>query len=505
MRILIVEDDLMLGECLRDFLLDLSHEKVQVCPTAEEAQTAIQGEQFDCVFLDLMLPDVDGLELLDKIRGVNPGLPVVMMSGYPTMENAIEAMRKGACDFLAKPFNLNELALTVERVARERKLLLENLSLQWESKARRHVEQLNRELQEKVQEQTKLFDIFKEIESIRSSESLYPRIVSLASQLTAAEKAGFFILSSESNALLLISDHGFSEEEQTERVFRLQEDLMGRLRQPDLTHVIVEAEKLKREPDFKDLVDNGGSLACWPFRIRGQLFGFLMTCYNGRSQLLSESDVNLLNFLVKKAALTIENMALYENLVNNFYAILKSLVNALEAKDPYTRKHSERVTTYAIAIAERMHCSETQVESLRTVGYLHDIGKIGIADRILNKPASLTPEEYELIKRHPVIGEAIVSELGLDAEQRAIIRHHHERWDGKGYPDGLVGEEVPLLARIVSVADAFDSMTSLRAYRTSMRDADAIQELRANIGRQFDPEVVVAFLEGLPALRNKGE
>lgn len=503
MRILIVEDDQLLGECLQDFLLDLSHEKVQVCLTAEAAQTAIQNEQFDCVFLDLRLPDVDGLELLDAIRVINPVLPVVMMSGYPTMENAIEAMRKGACDFLAKPFNFKDLALTVERVARERKLLLENLGLQLESRARRHVEQLNRELQQKIQEQNKLFDIFREIESIRSSESLYQRIVSLASRLTAAQKAGFFILSGETNALMLISDHGFSEVQQTERIYRLQDELMERLRQPEVTHAVIDGEQIKGEPMFGGLLENGGSLACWPFRIRGQLFGFLMTCYNGKSQLLSESDANLLDMLVKKAALTIENMALYENLVTNFYGILKSLVNALEAKDPYTRRHSERVTTYAVAIAERMDCSETQIESLRTVGYLHDIGKIGIADRILNKPAPLDPEEYELIKKHPIIGESIVSELGLNLEQRAIIRHHHERWDGKGYPDGLAREEVPLLARIISVADAFDSMTSLRAYRASMKEADAVAELRGNLGRQFDPQVVAAFLEGLPAIKKE--
>jgi HD-GYP domain-containing protein (c-di-GMP phosphodiesterase class II) len=144
-----------------------------------------------------------------------------------------------------------------------------------------------------------------------------------------------------------------------------------------------------------------------------------------------------------------------------------------------------------------MSCSETQIESLRTVGFLHDIGKIGIADGILNKPAALTPEEYELIKKHPVIGESIVLELGLNREQRSIIRHHHERWDGRGYPDGLAEEDVPLLARIVSVADAFDSMTSLRAYRAAMSRAEAIQELRVNIGKQFDRRVVMAFLESL--------
>jgi putative nucleotidyltransferase with HDIG domain len=503
MKILIVEDDLLLGECLHDFLLDLSHEKVRVCHTASEARRVIQNEQFDCVFVDVRLPDFDGLQLLDTIRSFNPVLPVVMMSGYPTMENAIAAMRKGACDFLAKPFSFNDLAVTIERVTRERKLLLENVTLQLESKARRQAEKLNIELQEKVQEQTKLFEIFREIEAIRSSESLYTRIVSVASRLTAAQKAGFFILSNEPNSLLLISDQGFDEEQQTERIFRLQDEGMERLREPDLAHIMLDGNMLKDDPRLRALIRSGGKLACWPFRIRGQLFGFLMTCHNGGANSLSESDANLIDFLVKKAALTIENMALYENLVSNFYGILKSLVSALEAKDTYTRKHSERVTQYALAIAAQMNCSETQVESLKTVGYLHDIGKIGIADSILNKPAALTPEEYELIKKHPVIGESIVLELGLNQEQRAIIRHHHERWDGRGYPDGLAAEEVPLLARIVAVADAFDSMTSLRAYRAKMSQADAVRELLANIGKQFDPTVVAAFLEGLPAIKGK--
>jgi len=503
MKILIVEDDLLLGECLHDFLRDLSHEKVQVCHTASEARRAIHNEQFDCVFIDVRLPDFDGLQLLDTIRSINPVLPVVMMSGYATMENTIAAMRKGACDFLTKPFSFNDLAVTIERVTRERKLLLENVTLQMESKARRQAEKLNRELQEKIREQTQLFEIFREIEAIGSSDSLYPCIVSVASRLTAAQKAGFFILSNEPNSLVLISHQGFDEDQQTESGFHLQDEWMERLREPDLTHIILDGSKLKDAPRLRALIENDDKLACWPFRIRGQLFGFLMTCHNGGANPLSESDANLIDLLVKKAALTFENKALYENLVSNFNGILKSLVSALEAKDTYTWKHSERVTQYALAIAAQMNCSETQIESLKTVGYLHDIGKIGIADSILNKPSALTPEECELIKKHPVIGESIVLELGLNQDQRAIIRHHHERWDGRGYPDGLAAEEVPLLARIVAVADAFDSMTSLRAYRGKMSQADAIRELLANISKQFDPKVVAAFLESLPVMNRK--
>jgi putative nucleotidyltransferase with HDIG domain len=495
MKILIVEDDLALGSLLKDYLLHLQHERVQLCPTASEGYRAVEQEQFDCAFLDLMLPDIDGLQLLKVVKDRHPTMPVIMMSGHPTMEYAIQAMRTGSSDFLTKPFNLQDLALTIERVAKERKLLLENLSLQLEQQSRKRVEKLNEELQEIIQEQSKLFEISREIEEVRSSEHLYPRIVSLACRLTAAEKVGFFILPNSANNLLLISDQGFCRGDMTKRLFALQNERMKEMLQSDVNHVLLQGKELINDPHFRAFATSDTEFSCWPFRIRGQLFGFLMTCHNGSSRRLSESDIRLLDFLVKKAALAIENMALYESLVSNFYGILKSLVNALEAKDPYTGKHSERVTNYAVSIARQMSCSEAQIESLQTIGYLHDIGKIGIADNILNKPAALTDEEYQLIKKHPIIGDSIVVELGLSEEERAIIRHHHERWDGQGYPDGLAREEIPLLARIVTVADAFDSMTSKRAYRNSMSKSYALQELRANEGRQFDQTIVDAFIE----------
>jgi putative nucleotidyltransferase with HDIG domain len=193
----------------------------------------------------------------------------------------------------------------------------------------------------------------------------------------------------------------------------------------------------------------------------------------------------------------LENLTLQQaqqHLVNSLCAVLKSLVNSLESRDPYLEKHSERVTGYAVGMAESLRCTPVQVESLLTTGYLHDLGKISVADSILNKPGALSIDEYEVIKRHPAIGESMVSELGLSEEQRAIIRHHHERWDGNGYPGGLAQGQIPLLARIVAVADAFASMTSERAYRGAMGESAAIQELLDNAGKQFDPEVVEVFV-----------
>lgn len=495
MKILIVEDDPVLSELLREYLQQLDHERVQVCLAAREAFTAIKEDIYDCAFVDLRLPDMDGLQLLEIFKKQDPTLPIVMMSGYPTMVYTIEAMRKGASDFLTKPFTLQDMALALERVTKERRLLLENLSLKLECQAREQLKIVNRELEEKVQEQAKLFEISGEIDEIRSSEDLYPRIVYLASRLTAAKKAGFFILPPDQNSLMLISEYGIEDNQPQHRIIRVPKDrLKTILDSMTSSHALVSAEELLDEARLKSWALEKMSLSCWPLRIRGELFGFLATSCNGTTRDLPQTEVKLLDFLMKKSSLAIENMALYESMIRNFYGILKSLVNALEAKDLYTGKHSERVTRYAVQIARRLGCPADQVETLQTVGYLHDIGKIGLADNILNKPGLLTYEEFEIVKKHPSLGESIVEELGLSPDERAIIRHHHERWDGDGYPDGLAGKEIPLMARIIMVADAFDAMTSKRAYRDTMSKAEALQELTANSEKQFDGDVVQAFV-----------
>ena len=498
MKVLIVEDDISLGQLLKEFLQRLRHERVQVCTTGGFARDVIEAETFDCAFVDLRLPDIDGLQLLESIKGQDPCLPVVMMSGYPTMEYTIEAMRKGASDFLTKPFTLQDVALALERVTKERKLLLENLGLQLEIQARKELEVVNHELEEKVEEQTKLFEISREIDEIRSSDELYPCIVKLASKLTNLKKASLFAFPPESENLILIEDYGKHVEGFPPRFFSLNDLHLKEMLEGDTSHVLVKPHDLKIDEALSgEWLSGEVSLSCWPLRIRGELFGFLMGYHNGGGSLLSPMETNLLDFLMKKASLAVENMALYESLVGNFYGILRSLVNALEAKDPYTGKHSERVTQYAVMIGRKMGCTDGELEVLETVGYLHDIGKIGISDSILNKPASLTREEYEIVKKHPVIGASIVKDLIFSLEERSIIRHHHERWDGGGYPDGLAGEEIPIFARIVAIADAFDAMTSKRAYRGAIGKADAIRELKENRGKQFDPHALDAFLETL--------
>jgi putative nucleotidyltransferase with HDIG domain len=183
-----------------------------------------------------------------------------------------------------------------------------------------------------------------------------------------------------------------------------------------------------------------------------------------------------------------------------YVGAIRALAQALDARDPYTAGHSERVSAVAVAIGRQMDLPDDQLEILRLGALLHDIGKIGISDAVLRKPGRLTPEEFELIKEHPGVGARILRSVHFLAPHLPIVELHHEQPDGQGYPHRLRGEEIPVLARLVHVADAFDAMTSARAYRPARGAADALRELWRCAGTQFDAEVVQAFASALPAI-----
>lgn len=201
--------------------------------------------------------------------------------------------------------------------------------------------------------------------------------------------------------------------------------------------------------------------------------------------------------LVEQAAITFENEHLRETVRSGYLKTIRALAETVDAKDPYTRQHSERVARYSRAIAEELRLPAGQIETIEVGALLHDIGKIGISEAVLAKPGRLTAEEFAQMKLHPVIGAKIVAPLSFPSDLVALVRHHHERLDGRGYPDGLGGTDLALSARIVTVADCFDAMGSDRAYRRALSLSSIIAELRRSAGSQFDPEVVDAFLSVL--------
>jgi cyclic di-GMP phosphodiesterase len=180
-----------------------------------------------------------------------------------------------------------------------------------------------------------------------------------------------------------------------------------------------------------------------------------------------------------------------------FFSAIASLVRTLEARDPYTSGHSLRVRAYAINLGQRLGLDAKRLKRLSLAAKLHDIGKIGLAEGILNKPAALTVDEYSNVRDHPVISERILTPIIRSKEVLAAIRHHHERFDGAGYPDGLKGESIPYLARVITVADCFDALTSSRAYRDSLPPQVALDIMRADAGAQFDPAMLAVFAESI--------
>ena len=190
-------------------------------------------------------------------------------------------------------------------------------------------------------------------------------------------------------------------------------------------------------------------------------------------------------------------MESYARLRENSLEAIESLNATVEAKDPYTAGHSLRVQELAVAIGTELGLTGERLDSLRLAGLFHDIGKLAVPDAVLTKPARLTPEEFALIQQHSEAGARIVGKLGPLREAVPTIRHHHERWDGRGYPDGLAGADIPLEAAIVGLADAWDAMTTDRPYQAALSTQAAIDEIRAGRGTQFAPEVVDAFLATL--------
>ena len=184
----------------------------------------------------------------------------------------------------------------------------------------------------------------------------------------------------------------------------------------------------------------------------------------------------------------------YSQLQNSYGEIVNTLRLMVDARDLYTRGHSDRVSRYAVAIARAMGLDEKQCETIRVAGLFHDIGKVGVPDHILLKPGALTDEEYEIVQKHPESGARILSALSMFQDIIPLVRAHHERLDGAGYPAGLTADEIPLGAKIIAVADCYDAMTSNRTYRRALSPAQALEQLNAGRGTQFDPAAVDAFL-----------
>ena len=499
-KILVVDDEDGILDVTEGFFERKGYH-VYTAGNGEKALDIINQEKIDCVFTDINMPVMDGLELAEQIRQIDRTLPVVVMTGYPSLENTIQTLKNGVVDYLIKPVNLEQMELTLRRILRERELFVENLILKEEVERRERLHQLNNELVKKVAEVNTLNRIMEDFSAIDSSYEIFNKVVRLGVEELKADLVFFHVYSEQDNSLVLVDKGGTENEKhpasysmdipQQEKAFIIES--LGSDYTPCL---IADASGI---PSMKGQVH---SFMVAPLKIRDKIFGVVSAYIFQGPQFFEGHDLYYLSFITQKAASSIENIALYENIYENLFFTMFAFVTALEVRDLYTRRHSTRVARLAQMIAEEMRCTEEELDMINVAGSLHDIGKIGIRDDILLKPGRLTEDEYEKIKEHPAIGADIISKLGLWDREAKIIRHHHERFDGTGYPDGLKGKQIPKLARILSVADCYDAMASDRAYRKKMEKDVILGIIDENSGTQFDPKVVAVFRQmadrGLP-------
>lgn len=328
--ILIVDDEELICRLLAQRLTSEGY----ACVTANNGREALSHfykDTFSLIISDIRMPEMDGIELLKRVKDLNPNMMVIMVTAYPELDMAVEAMRLGAYDFIIKPADLDLILLSVRKALEKRRLEEE-------------LEAYHKNLERLVEERT----------------------------------AG-------------------------------------------LQHA---------------------------YRV------------------------------LKKAHLD----------------SVKVLAEAIDAKDPYTRGHSDRVRRMSLRIAGHLGFTESRLENLEYGALLHDIGKIGIRDEVLQKPGALNPGEYQYIQEHTLIGSKIVEGIDFFKDKIPMIRCHHEYFDGSGYPDGLAGEAIPLEARIITVPDAFDAMASLRPHRRAMPLEEVLMELEKGKAKQFDPKVLEIFL-----------
>ncbi len=427
------------------------------------------------------MPEINGIDFMKTAFKINPSLPVVVITGNATIENAINAMREGAKDFITKPFNVSTVTSVADRLIGERRLLKK---IDFGGNRDSFIGRLNSELFKRLQEISVLQSVSTELDSLHNNKEIYEKVVELVSRLLMVKEVSFGII--ENGTLKIRAAVGAPVRDIV---------VAGSL----FEHVVATGKHYLST--FGEISPHTGGPLMTPFfaiplTINNEVFGILNLANKADGTAFTDDEISLALTFVKKAAQRIENNALYEVFYNNLINTLKSLVNSIEARDSYTKQHSERVTTYALRIAETMHLPAEDRDALGFGGYLHDIGKIGVRDTILLKPDKLTPEERNEINLHPVIGGNIIKPLRFFPKERELILHHHEHFNGSGYPDGLSGTDIPVTARILAVADAYDAMTSSRPYKQARTHEHAAAELLRNSNTQFDGKIVRAFLHG---------
>ncbi len=356
------------------------------------------------------------------------------------------------------------------------------------------IENKNYHLEKVVDRLKILYKISTSLTTVVDSDEVIRMIVEKSASIMKAKIASLMLVDKEKNELYIKYAIGLRPELINIRV-SMENSISGWVAREGKPLIVKDIEVDERFKRVNRATYESKSLISSPVIIKGEVVGVLNVNNKIDGGIFTEDELELLNTLAGQTAISLENAKLYADLQKNYFDTIRALVNAIEAKDKYTRGHSERVTCYSLEIGKRLNLNSKQMEALQHAAILHDIGKIGTDLGILHKNGMLTNDEFEVIKEHPIVGSQIIEPISFLSNVKRIVTEHHERYDGKGYPHGKKGEELSLEARIIAITDAYDAMTSDRPYRKAMKSEDAIAELKRCAGTQFDPKLVDIFID----------
>lgn len=355
----------------------------------------------------------------------------------------------------------------------------------------------NEDSDRKISELAKLIEISKILNSTLHLDVLLSRLFSEVKNILRSEGCSLMLKSIKTGELKFQTVKGKKSNIIKEFTIPAGKGIAGWILRNKKSVLVNNVEKDRRFYSGSDMKSGfkTRNIVGAPLLFKNDAIGLIEAVNKVNKEKFDESDKKILTSLANLAAIAIKNAQYYLELQDLFLSTVKSLSAAIDAKDPYTKGHSERVTKYSIKLAKELKFDNEFIKQLEWAASLHDIGKIGIDEVILSKPGKLNDREYNIIKTHPLIGESIMKPI---REFKAIlpgIRNHHERWDGKGYPDRIAKESIPLMARIIALADTYDAMTSNRPYRSRVQTDIALNEIHNCMGTQFDPNLTKIFVK----------
>jgi response regulator RpfG family c-di-GMP phosphodiesterase len=437
-------------------------------------------EEIALLMSDQMMPRMNGIEFLRKAKAVVPTSMRVLLTGHAGLESAVVAINQNVLDkYLTKPVSdMEDLRFTLKRLLNE--FHLRNaLSAQ----------------------QCALLDVYEfgNILGIQQTlEDVLDRTVAFTADALGCERISIFLV--EDGALSFKAGVGIPREILRDVCIPVGQKVSGRVlnsREPILVTDINEIPWLgkKINAEFKSFISV--PVACAQLTSFDVPLGVINVTNKRRNAAFTQQNLETLTFIANTASIAINNLINRQKLEQSYLDTVAALIVALEARDPYTKGHSIRVQEYAVGTAQQLGLDRAEVNRLSDAAILHDIGKIGVRDKVLRKPDKLDSQGREEIHAHPSLGGEIVGSISSLRQASVIVRQHHERYDGQGYPDGLREEQIHLGARIMAVADAYDAMTSDRPYRQALDPKVAVEELLRQAGQQFDPKCVQAFTDYL--------